>query len=92
MAEQKNYMNVTTTYLSPFGLEGYKTIAYEIFDDLKKAPDFIFIPVGAGPVLYGVYKGFEEMRKMKWVEKIPRLICCQAKGVCTYFRSMDGKP
>ena len=80
MAEQKNYMNVTTTYLSPFGLEGYKTIAYEIIDDLKKAPDFIFIPEVAGPVLYGVYKGFEEMRKMKWVEKIPRLICCQAKG------------
>lgn len=80
MAEKKNYMNVTTTFLSPFGLEGYKTIAYELYDQLGRSPDFILIPVGAGPVLYGVYKGFSELKRMGFVDKIPRLVCVQAKG------------
>lgn len=80
MAEEKGYMNVTTTYLSPFGLEGYKTIAYEIYEQLGYAPVFIVIPVGAGPALYGIYKGFEEMKIMGWMENTPRLVCVQAKG------------
>lgn len=80
MAQKKSYMNVTTTFLSPFGLEGYKIMAYELFEQLGKAPDYIFIPVGAGPVLYGIYKGFSEMKRMGWTDKMPRLICAQAKG------------
>lgn len=80
MALKKGYMNVTTTFLSPFGLEGYKIIAYELFDQLGKAPDYILIPVGAGPVLYGIYKGFEEMKRAGRCSIIPKLVCVQAKG------------
>lgn len=80
MALKKGYMNVTTTFLSPFGLEGYKIIAYELFDQLGKAPDYILIPVGAGPVLYGIYKGFEEMKRAGRCSVIPKLVCVQAKG------------
>jgi threonine synthase len=80
MADEKGYMNVTTTFLSPFGLEGYKIIGYEIYEQMGKAPDYIVIPVGAGPVLYGIYKSFEEMKTMGYVDKLPRLVCVQAKG------------
>lgn len=80
MAARKAYMNVTTTFLSPYGLEGYKIIAYELMDQLGKAPDYILIPVGAGPVLYGIYKGFEEMRRAGRCSAIPKLVCVQASG------------
>lgn len=80
MAQEKGYMNVTTTFLSPFGLEGYKIIGYEIFDQMGEVPDYIVIPVGAGPVLYGIYKSFAEMKDMGCTEKLPRLVCVQAKG------------
>ena len=80
MAREKHYMNVTTTFLSPYGIEGYKTMAFEIFDDLQKAPDYVFIPVGAGPVLYGIWKGFDELVRMGKADKMPSLICAQAAG------------
>lgn len=80
MAEKEGYMNVTTTYQNPWGIEGYKTLAYEIYDDLGKEPDTVILPVGDGPILYGVYKGFSELREMGRINKVPRLICVQAKG------------
>lgn len=80
MAREKRYMNVTTTFLSPYGIEGYKTIAFEIFDDLQKTPDYVFIPVGAGPVLYGIWKGFHELVEMGAADQMPGLIAAQAAG------------
>ena len=79
-ARKERYMNVTTTFLNPFGLEGYKFISYEIFEQLKIVPDYIIIPVGDGPILYGIYKGFDELRRMGLLRKIPKLVCVQAKG------------
>lgn len=79
-AKNDKTMNITTTYLNPFGVEGDKTIAFEIFDSLSKNPDFIFIPVGAGPILYGIYKGFKEISDIHPNFKIPRLVAVQASG------------
>lgn len=79
-AEKNNYLNVTTTFMSPYGIEGYKTMAYEIYYDLMKMPDYVFIPVGAGPILYGIWKGFDEIRRGLKETKIPKLVCAQAAG------------
>ena len=80
LAKRMNYMNVTTTFLSPYGIEGYKTIAFEIYEQLGKVPDFIFIPVGAGPALYGIYKAYEELKRAGKTDRLPKVIGVQAKG------------
>ncbi len=69
---------------NPIGLEGYKTIAYEIADQLDwRAPDWCVLPVCYGDALYGIAKGFEEMRRWGWIERCPRLIAAEVSGSLT---------
>lgn len=80
IAEEHNWLNITTTFNNPYALEGYKTIGYEIFDQLKKVPDWIVIPVGAGPILAAIKQAFDELKEMNITKKMPRLVCVQAKN------------
>lgn len=79
-AQKDGVMNITTTFLNPYGIEGDKVISYEIFVQLGDVPDYIIIPVGAGPILYGIYKGFDELGQMEVINKIPKLVAVQAEG------------
>jgi threonine synthase len=74
---------------TPFGVEGYKTIGYEIalaFRD--RLPDHVFVPAGGGDGIYGNYKGFSELRDLGVVDGIPRFHGCQARGSNPLIRSM----
>ncbi len=62
----------------PFGSEGYKTIAYELFLQLERqAPEAVFVPVGYAELLFGIYKGFLELKQYGMIEKLPRMIACE---------------
>ncbi len=66
---------------NPFGMEGYKTIAYEIAEQLDwNVPDWCVLPVCYGDALYGMWKGFEEMRALGWIDRIPRLAAAEVSG------------
>lgn len=65
---------------NPFGLEGHKTIAYEIARDLGKAPDSVLIPAAGGDTLYGVWKGFQELIALGVIDTAPRIHGCQPAG------------
>jgi threonine synthase len=79
---------VTTTYLSPYPTEGDKTVGFEIAMQLDwDAPDWIFVPVGAGPLLYGCYKAFVEMSSLGLVSRIPRFAAVQAAGCAPIYRA-----
>lgn len=71
------WYNVTTTYLNPYTVEGNKVVAYELFEQIG-VPDFIFVPIGAGPLLYGTLKGFKELKMMGKIEKYPKMVGVQA--------------
>ncbi len=65
----------------PYRLEGQKTVAYEIADQMNfEAPDNIVIPVGNGTLFYATYKAFNEMKALGIVDNIPKLIAVQAEG------------
>ncbi|UYM05657.1 threonine synthase [Solicola gregarius] len=74
--------NRTVTHTGhPFGPEGYKTIAYELFIQLgHRLPSAVFIPTGYGELLYGVWKGFEELRILDLVDSVPALYACEVAG------------
>ncbi|NIS63038.1 MAG: threonine synthase [Proteobacteria bacterium] len=81
VSNELGYVNAATTFLSPYPTEGDKTVAYEIFSQLERdVPDWIFIPIGAGPLLAGCYKGFEELVQLRIAGKMPRLVGVQAEG------------
>jgi threonine synthase len=64
---------------NPYGMEGYKTIAYEIFQQLGNiVPDKVFMPVGGGDGAWGIFKGFAELRDLGLAERVPQLIVCQS--------------
>jgi threonine synthase len=64
---------------NPYGMEGYKTIAYEIFDQLgKTVPDKVLMPVGGGDGAWGLYKGFAELHDLGLSPRIPQIIACQS--------------
>jgi threonine synthase len=73
-AESYGWANMTSTYINPYMLEGDKTVAYEIFEQLgKQIPDWVVVPVGAGPLLAAIHKGFEELGVSG-----PRMVAAQA--------------
>ncbi|MEE2996755.1 MAG: pyridoxal-phosphate dependent enzyme [Pseudomonadota bacterium] len=66
---------------NPLGVEGYKTLAYEIVEQSGwKPPDWCVLPVCYGDALYGMWKGFDEMVRWGWIEKIPRLVAAEVSG------------
>lgn len=75
------YANLTSTYVNPYTVEGDKTVAYEIFEQTGgTVPDWITVPIGTGPLLSGVYRGFQELLKMGLVSKMPRMLGVQAEN------------
>jgi threonine synthase len=88
-AERYGWANLTSTYINPYMLEGDKTVAFEIFEQLDRVvPDWIIVPVGAGPLLAAIYKGFEELGETKTSQsKGPRMVAVQAAGCAPIVRA-----
>jgi threonine synthase len=72
--------NVTTTYINCYACEGNKSVAYELYEQMDAVPDWVVVPVGSGPLLYGVWKGFEELHRFGLVDRTPRLMAVQPQG------------
>ncbi|HEX8958918.1 MAG TPA: pyridoxal-phosphate dependent enzyme, partial [Solirubrobacterales bacterium] len=65
---------------NPYGVEAYKTIAYEVLADLGGVPDAVFVAAASGDLLFGIEKGFRELRELGLADRVPRMIGCQAAG------------
>jgi len=71
-----------STLKEPYRVEGKKTMAYELYEQLEGSlPDAIVYPTGGGTGLVGMWKAFDEMEAMGWIgSSRPRLVCVQAEG------------
>lgn len=78
--ETPDATNLTSTYASPLMTEAHKSIAYELVDDLGTAPGSVVIPLGAGPMLAGIVKGFEELARAGRIPAPPMPVGVQATG------------
>lgn len=73
--------NLTTTFINPYTVEGDKIVAYELFEQMDGAiPDAIYVPIGAGPLLVGIFKGYEELKSFGVIDKLPKMVGVQAEG------------
>ncbi|MDP9734791.1 UNVERIFIED_ORG: threonine synthase [Rhizobium sp. SORGH_AS260] len=65
----------------PVGIEGYKTIAFEIVEQMHGAvPDWCVLPVCYGDALAGVWLGFRELLSSGEIDRIPRLLAAEVHG------------
>ncbi len=65
---------------NPWRLEGQKTLAFEVVDQLGGVPDAVIVPVGNAGNISAIWKGFKELRSLGIINKTPRLIGVQASG------------
>lgn len=60
-----------------YGPEGYKTIAYEAYQQLDGVPGSVFVPTAHAELLYGVWKGFRELAELNVIDEPPKMIACE---------------
>ncbi len=66
---------------NPYGIEGYKTLAYEIVEQMDwQVPDCCVLPVCYGDALIGMWRGFLEMRALGWIDTLPRMLAAEVYG------------
>jgi threonine synthase len=75
---------------NPYGAEGYKSIAYELCQQLDwQAPDVVIVPTAGAEVLYGVHRGFAEARRLGWIERLPRLVAAEPAAGAPTFHALE---
>ena len=78
------------TLREPYRLEGKKTMGLELAEQFDwKLPDAILYPTGGGTGLIGMWKAFQELQELGWLDsdKLPKLIVCQSDGCAPIVRA-----
>jgi threonine synthase len=80
-----------STLKEPYRIEGKKTLGYEIAEQLNwKLPDVVLYPTGGGTGLIGMWKAFDEMEALGWIDnKRPRMFSVQASGCAPIIRAFE---
>src|SRR6267143_2794511 len=83
-----------STLREPYRIEGKKTMGFELAEQLGwRLPDVIVYPTGGGVGLIGMWKAFDELRAIGWLDqKRPRFVAVQAEGCAPIVRAfLDGR-
>jgi threonine synthase len=80
LAESASHPLTLVNSVNPFRLEGQKTAAFEVCDDLGRAPDVLAIPVGNAGNISAYWAGFGDYRAAGLVSSLPRMFGFQAAG------------
>lgn len=87
-----------STLKEPFRVEGKKTMGYELAFDMADAlgqrelllPDVVLYPTGGGTGLIGMWKAFDEMEQLGWINsRRPRMVAVQASGCAPIVRAFE---
>jgi threonine synthase len=77
---------------NPYQAEGPKTMSYEIAEQLGwTTPDWVFAGVGSGALLAGNWKGYEELKRLRFVKSHPRMVAVQSTGCAPVVRAFKEK-
>ena len=80
-----------STLKEPYRVEGKKTMAYEVYEQLdRRLPDAMIYPTGGGTGLIGMWKAFNEMAELGWIDdQRPRMYAVQSTGCAPMVRAFD---
>jgi threonine synthase len=77
--------------INPYRLEGQKTIAFEIWDQLgHEVPDKVIVPVGNAGNISAIWKGFKELNTLGLIDKLPNMIGIQAERAAPIANLIKG--
>ena len=80
LGEQDDHPVTVVNSINPYRLEGQKTGAFEVCDDLGRAPEILAIPVGNAGNISAYWAGFKEYHRERRVKTLPRMFGFQAAG------------
>ncbi len=88
--EAEGWFDVSTLK-EPYRVEGKKTMGYELFEQFNGVlPDVILYPTGGGTGLIGMWKAFDEMEQMGWIDsRRPRMVSVQSAGCAPIARALE---
>jgi threonine synthase len=81
-----------STLKEPYRIEGKKTMAYELAEQMDwRWPDWIIYPTGGGTGMVGMWKAFDEIERLGWIarQKRPRMVSVQAEGCAPIVRAFQ---
>ena len=81
-----------STFREPYRLEGKKTMGFELAEQFDwHLPDAIIYPTGGGTGLVGMWKAFEELQNLGWLEdqKLPKMISVQSDGCAPVVKAFQ---
>ena len=65
---------------NPFGIDGYKSIAYELHEQSGGVPEVVIVPTAYGDGLAGIFRGFADMVALGRTETVPRMVAAEPLG------------
>jgi threonine synthase len=83
-----------STFKEPYRVEGKKVMGYELAESFHwELPDVIIYPTGGGTGLVGMWKAFDELEKLGWLEntKRPRMVSVQADGCAPVVKAFQAR-
>ncbi len=88
--EKEGWFDVSTLK-EPYRIEGKKTMGYELAEQMNwTLPDVVLYPTGGGTGLVGMWKAFDEMEQMGWIDgKRPRMVVVQAEGCAPIVKAFE---
>ena len=89
-ADEKGLFDVSTLQ-EPYRVEGKKTMGYEIAEQMGwELPDAIVYPTGGGTGIVGIWKAFQEMEELGWIDsRRPRMFAVQSEGCAPIVRAIQ---
>ncbi len=86
--KRRNRTYIAMTGVNPYYIEGEKTIAFELFEDIG-VPDKVIVPVGTGGLITAIWKGFKELKQAGASKVLPEMIGVQAEGFDPITRAWE---
>jgi threonine synthase len=75
---RRGWFNRNTGH-NPFTREGKKTVAFEIFEQLGRIPEWVVVATGDGNILSGAWKGFRDLQEAGIADGTPKMLCAQSE-------------
>jgi threonine synthase len=91
-AKEHDWFDIST-FKEPYRLEGKKTMGLEIAETFEwELPDVIIYPTGGGTGLVGIWKAFQELEALGWIDsRRPKMVVVQAEGCAPVVDAFHAK-
>jgi threonine synthase len=87
-AQRKDWEVMITAYrYNPFAMEGVKTIAFELADQMAAMPSHVYAPAGGAGLYLGIWKGFNELFRFGYTSGKPQMVAVQSSGCSNIARA-----